>query len=142
MEIPITTLYPIADNRWATRPDPAGLPTVFAFDNCPESAMAGDDHSGVAIAEDGTCLAGHWSSSHAWCKLDMGRPYEVTLDEGTEWRPQEPISVAKHALYAAHYPGGYVFEWVPTAQVVAHPGLSAAYALNQAAEAAAGPPSG
>ena len=45
---------------------------------------------GVAVAEDGTLLAGHLSSSIGWFASDMGL-----------------TSRRKHDLYEAHYPDGY-----------------------------------
>ena len=54
------------------------------------------DYLGFAVAQDGTGLAGHCSSSEAFVRHDMG----ITSD----W---------KHDKYAAHYPGGYTLEWVP-----------------------------
>ena len=68
--------------------------------------------AGCAIAEDGHCLAGHLSSSLALAMHDMG----LTSD-------------GKHDEYAAHYPDGYEVEWVD--DPLTHPGLQAAYALNQ-----------
>lgn len=50
----------------------------------------GGDVSGAAVAEDGTYLAGHLSSSMGWFRHDMGL--------ASNW---------KHDKYAAHYPDGY-----------------------------------
>lgn len=90
-----------------------GLPKVFVF--CNDTSPLGC--IGVALAEDGTYLAGHASSSEAWLKHDMG----VT---GT-W---------KHDKYSEHYPGGYEVVYVPEDEVKAksHAGLEAAYNLHQA----------
>lgn len=48
------------------------------------------DYYGFALAQDGTGLAQHLSSSRVWLRFDMG----VT-------------SSKKHKLYGGHYPGGY-----------------------------------
>ena len=45
------------------------------------------------MAEDGTILAGHVSSSESWAKIDL-------------------TSGSKRHLYEAHYPNGYRLEWV------------------------------
>lgn len=50
----------------------------------------------VGVAEDGTYLAGHVSSSEGWARHDMG------FGE----------SLWKHDLYKAHYPGGFELVWV------------------------------
>lgn len=49
----------------------------------------------VAMAEDGTGLAGHLSSHEDWAKHDIG----VTSD----W---------KHEVYREHYPDGFEVVWV------------------------------
>ena len=50
---------------------------------------------GYALADDGTALAGHFSSDENFSKHDMG----FTSD----W---------KHENYRKHYPGGFELEWV------------------------------
>lgn len=84
-------------------------PKIFVFiNNCePEWVVP------LAIAEDGTCLASHASSSEAWAWFDIG----LTSDR-------------KHDAYNLHYPGGY--ELVRVDRPKEHEGLMAAYALNQA----------
>lgn len=67
----------------------------------------------MALAEDGTSLASHVSSSEGFAKHDIG----LTSD----W---------KHDTYAKHYPGGYELEWVDDPKN--HAGLDAAYLKNQA----------
>lgn len=121
---PMPALYPCGPDRFSTAPDPAGLPTVFAFDN---TDGVGDWHDGTAIAEDGHGLAGHISSSYEFSRADMGRP---DGERSPAW-PSD-IGETKHDLYRAHYPGGYVFEWVRRGEVRTHAGLLAAYARNQA----------
>lgn len=49
----------------------------------------------VALAEDGTCLASHMSSSEGWARHDIG----VT----SGW---------KHEHYSEHYPDGFEMVWV------------------------------
>lgn len=51
----------------------------------------------IAIAEDGTPLAGHICSAIAWAKHDLGVDNDV---------------MGKHKLYKAHYPDGYEMVWV------------------------------
>ena len=67
-----------------------------------------------AMAEDGTILAGHLSSSESFAKHDIGI--------GSDW---------KHDKYDAHYPEGWAIEWVDDPK--SHEGLLAAYELNQKA---------
>lgn len=74
---------------------------------------------GVALAEDGTGLARHLSTSPNWARYDLTQP-------------------AHQATYAAHYPAGYELVWLghePDADAL--PALGAALQLNQAATEAA-----
>jgi len=66
----------------------------------------------VAIAEDGTFLAGHY------CTLGFQR-HDMGLD-GSTW---------KHELYRDHYPDGYELIWVDDPDT--DPDCAAAIALNQ-----------
>lgn len=86
------------------------LPKVFAFIN---SGKGTDWVCGMAIAEDGHCLATHISSIDAWARHDMGAG----------------VSTSHHDTYAKHYPSGFVVEWVDDPK--AHAGLMEAYRLNQ-----------
>lgn len=94
-----------------SKPDKVSAPKIFVFCN----GVGPLGHIGVALAEDGTHLAGHASSNEDWLKHDMG----VT---GT-W---------KHDKYAEHYPDGYEVVYVPNDEVKAgsHAGLEAAYKLH------------
>lgn len=78
----------------------------------------GGDVIGNALAEDGTGLAAHLSSSVAYAKHDMG----LTSD----W---------KHDIYREHCPDGFELEWVD--DVETHDGWRAALALNREKENAA-----
>lgn len=69
---------------------------VFVFCNNKGCTGAGVWHPMYAVAEDGEALASHMCSSHGWARHDMG------IDENG-W---------KRDLYAAHYPNGFVVEWV------------------------------
>lgn len=70
----------------------------------------------IALAEDGTALAGHASSTLAWAYRDMG---------------VHPESNWKHAHYDAHYgAGNWELEWVD--DPANHEGFQAALKLNQA----------
>jgi hypothetical protein len=66
-------------------------PTIFVFCN----SCAPEWHSIVALAEDGTGLAGHACSSHGFALHDMGLT--------SNW---------KHDKYDKHYPDGWKLEWV------------------------------
>lgn len=69
---------------------------------------------GVALAEDGTVLAVHCSSSPDWSQLDLGMHY----------------STRQHEHYNKHFgPGNWELEWVH--DVTTHAGWRAALALNQ-----------
>ena len=69
---------------------------------------------GQAIAEDGTFLGGHTSSSRDFFRMDMG------LIEGKDW-------TNKREAYARHYPGGYeLVEIEGGGEAATHPGLCAA----------------
>lgn len=98
-------------------------PKIYVFCNSCDSVNQW--HVGLAIAEDGCCLASHVSSHHGWMRHDMG----LTSD----W---------KHDSYRAHYPDrflepnagvfieGYELVFVEE-NIQEHPGIMAAYALNQ-----------
>lgn len=75
-------------------------------------------HSAIALAEDGTALAGHICSAHGWIPHDMG----LTSD----W---------KHEVYKKHYPEGWGLVLVePVDDPLKHPGAAAAIARNQAGQ--------
>jgi len=69
---------------------------------------------GHSLAEDGTGIAGHLSSSIDFAKHDMG----LTSD----W---------KHELYDAHYPDGYELEWIDMENLDSHEGWQKALELNK-----------
>lgn len=93
-------------------------PKIFCWVN----AGRGTDFQVVlAMAEDGTVLASHCSSSEGWAKHDIG------MGDST-W---------KHDAYRARYPDGFELVWIDDATPGVHAGLDAAYAKNQAAAAAA-----
>lgn len=71
------------------------------------------DVVGQALAEDGTGLASHLSSSEDWSRHDMG----LTGD----W---------KHDIYDEHYPQGYELIWIDDPHT--DPRWQAALALNKA----------
>ncbi len=85
----------------------AELPKIYAFISSKFGPEAGEgisdrrlaspddgDCTVTAVAEDGTVLAGHYSSSEWWARHDIGI--------GSEW---------KHDKYKAHYPDGYELVW-------------------------------
>lgn len=71
------------------------------------------DVIGVALAEDGECLARHLSSGPGFAKCDMG----IT-------------GKSKHDRYAAKYPEGYTLEWIDEKDLDNHEGFQAAYIKN------------
>lgn len=91
-------------------------PKIFCWVN---SGKGTDWQNVMAMAEDGTYLAGHLSSSEHFAKHDIG----LTSD----W---------KHDAYKKHYPDGYELVWVDDANPGNHAGLDEAYAKNQANAAA------
>jgi hypothetical protein len=103
-------------------------PVIYCWIN---SGRGTDCVVAMAMAEDGTCLAQHISSSDRFARLDSGfadAPEAHVL--AVEWGPNR----AKRARFAEHYPDGYGVEWVD--DPAHHPGLLAAYALNQQGRAA------
>jgi len=70
---------------------------------------------GQALAEDGTSIGGHASSSISFAKHDMG----ITSD----W---------KHEGYKKHYPDGYELEWIEEKDLKEHAAFNEAFKLNQA----------
>ena len=81
-----------------------------------QGSRPGGDVIGFALAEDGTGLGEHLSSSVEFAKHDMG----LTSD----W---------KHEIYEAHAPHGYTLEWVDDPST--HTGYQAALAINRQREA-------
>ena len=77
-----------------------------------ESNALGPGYHCAALAEDGTGICGHYSSTIGFTKHDMG----LTSD----W---------KHEHYKKHYPGGYELIWVDDPDN--HPGFLAALELNK-----------
>ena len=109
-------------------------PKIFVF---PQTLWGGvnDSQACVALAEDGTPLAGHFSSSKEWAQHDMGvAGHPVLLD-----REKYP-STWKHDLYQKHYPDGYEVEWVDfyTVKNQNHEGVVAAFEKNKQLEREAG----
>lgn len=85
-------------------------PIIFVFCN----ACAKQWHSIVALAEDGTGLAGHLCSDHAYIGHDMGF-----------------TSAWKHDLYDKHYPGGWQLTYVDAEDIEVHARLREAVARNK-----------
>jgi hypothetical protein len=89
----------------------APKPKIFVY----VQGRDGDgDLVGVALAEDGTVLAAHLSSSRSWFTRDMGLTSE-----------------RKHDAYRAHYPMGYELVEVADDEAKDHPGLAAALESNR-----------
>jgi len=77
--------------------------------------FAGPGYSGYALAEDGTGVCGHFSSSIDFAKHDLGLT--------SNW---------KHEHYIKHYPEGYELEWVDDPDN--HEGWKKAMELNKRLE--------
>lgn len=92
----------------------AELPVIYAFSN----VKGGGDGIAYAIAEDGMGLGSHWCSNEGYVPHDLG------AREGA--RPDRHEN-----SYMKHYPDGYRMDFVPSAEVMTHPGLEAAYQRNQ-----------
>ncbi len=75
------------------------VPNIYVFCNGNGCDGRGDWHNGIAVAEDGTALAGHVSSNHSFVKSDLGNGrlgYRgFTREE-----------------YDKHYPDGYEVVWL------------------------------
>lgn len=89
------------------------LPIIYGFNN----GGSRDWWSGCLLAEDGTGMGGHICSLEGFMYGDLG------IIEGSQ--PD------RHETFKAHYPDGYRMDFVPAAEVRAHPGLEAAYQKNQ-----------
>lgn len=70
-----------------------------------------------ALAEDGTHLAGHCSSSEGWAKHDIGM--------NSEW---------KHEQYYKHYPDGFELVWLERDELDMNREFLKAIELNKAIE--------
>ncbi len=79
----------------------------------------GGDVFAIALAEDGTGLGSHYCSSPGFAKSDIGYS---SYARGEDHR--------RHKTFSEHYPDGWEMEWVDDWET--HPGVQAAYALNQA----------
>jgi hypothetical protein len=86
------------------------LPKIFLIAD--KSNAFGPGYSGHALAEDGTGICGHYSSSIDFAKHDLGL-----------------TSTWKHEHYREHYPDGYELEWVDDPSN--HAGFLKAYELNK-----------
>jgi len=75
------------------------------------------DVIGVALAEDGHCLASHICSSESFVPHDLGA-----------------TSTWKHDHYREHFPDGFDVVYVPSDQVADHAGIAAAAKLNKQLE--------
>lgn len=88
-------------------------PVIYCFIN----GGAGTDLvRSIALAEDGTLLAHHISSSDEWARGDCGY-----LDTS--------MGRVKRGAFAKHYPEGYRLEWVDRPRE--HDRLAAATARNR-----------
>lgn len=90
------------------------IPTGSSSCGVIRDAEISGDTFGYALAEDGECIACHFSSGVNWSKHDMG----LTSD----W---------KHDTYDKKYPDGYELEWIDNADLDTHAGYLEAYRLNQ-----------
>lgn len=88
-------------------------PKIFIFCVAAQGFGFGDV-LGRALAEDGTVLASHVSSSESFAKYDMG--------------------ARKHDAYAAKYPDGYELVWLSKSEMDTDFGFASALMLNRADE--------
>lgn len=86
-------------------------PKIFVF---VAGGQGSDWQVGLAIAEDGVCLAAHISSSREHYRHDMGLTSE-----------------SKHVAYAGHCPLGYELIDVPDDEISDHEGLGQALRRHQ-----------
>jgi hypothetical protein len=91
----------------------ADLPVIWGFNNGGSPGW----YSGCLLADDGTRMGGHACSHEGYMVHDLG------IIEGS--RPD------RHETFRAHYPDGYRMDFIPMSEVRGHPGLDAAYKLNQ-----------
>jgi hypothetical protein len=89
------------------------LPIIYGFNNGGSPGW----YSGCLLAADGEGLGGHVCSDEGYMPHDLG------IIEGA--RPD------RHELFQAHYPDGYRMDFVPRSEAQRHPGIEAAYRLNQ-----------
>lgn len=89
------------------------LPVIYGFNNGGSPGW----YSGCLIAESGHGMGGHICSHEGFMYGDLG------IIEGS--RPD------RHEGFQKHYPDGYRMDFVPTGDVLSHPGLEAAYQKNQ-----------
>jgi len=89
------------------------LPAIYAFSN----VVGGGDGIAYAMAADGTVLGSHWCSNEGYVPNDLG-----VLEGCREDR---------HERYRKHYPEGYRMEFVRSADVKSHEGLTEAFRLNK-----------
>ena len=88
-------------------------PKIFCFSN----VVDGGDGIAYAMAEDGCVLGSHWCSHEGFVPGDL----DVTPGRRMD----------RHEHYKKHYPDGYEMVFVPAHEVKTHPGLVAAWKLNQ-----------
>jgi hypothetical protein len=89
------------------------LPVIYGFNNGGSPRW----YSAVLLADDGTPLGGHLCSHEGYMPHDLG------ILEGA--RPD------RHEHFRQHYPDGYRMQFIPSDQVMTHPGLDAAVKRNQ-----------
>lgn len=90
------------------------LPVIYGFNNGGSPGW----YSGCLLASDGTGMGGHVCSNEGYMPHDLG------IIDGS--RPD------RHETFRSHYPDGYRMDFIPASDVMMHPGLDAAYKLNQA----------
>ena len=105
------------DKRWAVyNPNnlpESELPVIYGFNNGGQRNFL----SAELLAQDGTHMGSHFCSSEGFMPSDLG------ILEGS--------APDRHEEFKKHYPNGYRMEFVGEDAVRHHPGLLAAYALNQ-----------
>lgn len=102
-----------------------GKPRIYCFINSNEPGWI----ASVSMAEDGNCLAQHVSSTVGYAVQDSG--FSVTPGSRAPGNK-------KRETFLAHYPDGYVLEWVEDARPGNCAGLDAAYKRNHQLQSEAG----
>ena len=86
---------------------------IYCFSN----VVGGGDGIAYAMGDDGVVLGSHWCSNEYYVPNDLG------VVEGS--RPD------RHEKYKKHFPNGYEMEFIYSADVNTHEGLTKAFKLNQ-----------
>lgn len=98
--------------RIVLKKKPPGIPTIYVITY--NASFRWGDTTYYAIAEDGSVLANHTSSTPDFAKMDMGCG----------------VGSSKHDSYFRKYPDGFALEWVGLYYQGVIPELDRAIELN------------